>query len=146
QECGIDFKGAKQALEALGSVTFKLPHDVVSAGMDDASFLKITGVALNDDYFTWLLEQPSAARVMAGMQAVSSETRTVLLNTNIDRWMKKSSELFFLFSGSLSVRKGAVEVPGNNSGTTAWQSLIGVSPSMPAAFFDTLFDKDSGKA
>jgi hypothetical protein len=101
----------------------------------------------DDRFVAAILADRRAALLYHGLFALDDDTlawlgpdRDTLLH------LREHAGLFAAFGRSIHVRAGRVVVPGGDEAEPLWESLIGVSPSKPAAFVQRMFDGDGWSA
>jgi tetratricopeptide (TPR) repeat protein len=93
-----------------------------------------------------LSQNPEFARVYIGLSNVDRKTGSLLVHDiGLSSLSGKYGELLLLYSSALALNGGRVVTPGGISAEAMWTKLCGASPSDPARFFRSLFDKDSGR-
>ena len=93
-----------------------------------------------------ILSDPRASLLYHGLSALDDETLGWLgPDRETLRQLRSHAGAFAAFGRSVRVRSGRVAVPGGDRADALWTSVIGVSPSKPAAFVQRLF-KDEGRA
>jgi hypothetical protein len=73
--------------------------------------------------------------------AAEALLKAVPLRTLAERYSRSLS----LFAASFALNNGRAEVPGGAAADSAWQQLVGESPSHPAAFFLSLLIRNEGR-
>ena len=91
-------------------------------------------------------EKIPSARLYAGLAAMNDEARRLVVETYTSRELLEVHPSSLLAYGSaLSVREGALLLPGGAEAAPAWESLLGVRPDRPKRFIRRLFTQEQGK-
>ena len=81
-----------------------------------------------------------------GLSALDDETLAWLgPDRETLQLLREHAALFATFGRAVHVRAGRMMVPGGADAEPAWEALVGVSPSKPAAFVQRLFRGDDGR-
>lgn len=81
-----------------------------------------------------------------GLSALDDETLAWLgPDRETLQLLREHAAVFATFGRAVHVRAGRVMVPGGAGAEPAWEALVGVSPSKPAAFVQRLFRDDGGR-
>ena len=91
-------------------------------------------------------ENIPSARLYAGLAAMNDEARRLVVETYTSRELLDVHPSSLLAYGSaLSVREGALLLPGGAEAAPAWEALLGVRPDRPKRFVRRLFSHEQGK-
>jgi len=98
----------------------------------------------NRDLLDALLNDPVLARLYWAMYKMDPQTREALKKSvGLDALLPYAASLDF-YGSQISIRSGAVLVPGGAEAEGAWKDLVGVSPRSPAEFVLHMLAKDKG--
>jgi hypothetical protein len=96
------------------------------------------------DLVELFLRHPAAARLYWALSRTDAETRDVLQQqVGLEKLMPLSAELDY-YGTQITVRSGAVLVPGGAAAESGWSELVGASPRQPGEFAARLLAKDKG--
>lgn len=96
------------------------------------------------DVLDGILYEPSVARLYWALSRIEPETRMVLKKDVGLAKLLPLASMLDLYGRQLSVRDGAVVVPGGKSGEKDWREMVGANPQAPAEFIVKLLTKDHG--
>jgi hypothetical protein len=91
-----------------------------------------------------ILRNPAIARLYWGLSRMDTETAHFLWQSLGPKNLLSSGAALDFFGGEISVRSGAVVVPGGAGSESAWKDLVGANPKSPAEFVNKLLGRDSG--
>lgn len=101
----------------------------------------------DDDLALAILEDRQASLLYRGLSALDDETlRALAQDRKAMRVLyEQHAAVFAAFGGSLSVRGGAVQVPGADEARPLWEALVQQPVSPPAPFVLALLAADAGR-
>lgn len=95
------------------------------------------------DFIDGFLSDPSLCRLYLGLSHLDRQTAEALRKQASPARLKVFAHVLDFYGAMFQIREGAAVVPGSPK---AWQSIVGVSPSNPGAFFEKLLALDDGWA
>lgn len=96
------------------------------------------------DLLDALLGDPQLARLYWGLSQIDEETRSALRVSPGLAKLLPFAPLIDFYGAQLRIRSGHVLVPGGPQAESAWERLVGASPSSPGDFVPELLSKDDG--
>ncbi len=110
---------------------------------DAKYWMAAVGRNAQGDFIDAFLSDPSLCRLYLGLSHVDRQTAEALRKQASPARLKVFSHVLDFYGAMFQIRNGAAVVPGSPK---AWQSIVGVSPSSPGAFFEKLLALDDGWA
>ncbi len=106
-------------------------------------WLSALGRTNQPEFIDAFLSDPSLCRLYLGLSHVDRATAEALRKQVPAPRLKLYAGVLDFYGGMFQIQNGAAVVPGP---ARTWQSLVGVSPSNPGAFFEKLLATDDGWA
>jgi hypothetical protein len=91
-----------------------------------------------------ILRDSAIARLYWGLSRMDTQTAHFLWQSLGPKNLVSRGAALDFFGGQISVRSGAVVVPGGRDSESAWKDLVGANPKSPAEFVSKLLARDSG--
>jgi hypothetical protein len=91
-----------------------------------------------------LLHDSAVDRLYAGMDRCDPDTRAFLVQAPGLRRLVAVASVFEFYGNEITIRSGAVSVPGGSAAERDWHELVGASPHAPADFTIRLLARDRG--
>jgi len=91
-----------------------------------------------------ILRDPAIARLYWGLSRMDTQTAHFLWQSLGPKNLLSRGAVLDFYGGQISVRSGAVVVPGGSDSESAWKDLVGANPKSPADFVSKLLARDSG--
>ena len=145
---GVDEMEMKSQLEAGAPYRLTFADQVVPIIFEERFWLRrfFEGNRPVGGLLRAFAEKIPAARLYAGLAAMHDEARRLVVETYTSRELLEVHPSSLLAYGSaLSVRQGALLLPGGAEAAPAWESLLGVRPDRPKRFVRRLFTQEQGK-
>ncbi len=98
----------------------------------------------NRDFLESLLYEPNVARLYWAVSQIEPETRMVLKKDIGLAKLLPLAPALDLYGSQITVRNGAVVVPGGREAEKDWQEMVGANPHVPKEFILQLLKKDQG--
>ena len=146
-DSGFPLTALEQALEKQTEFTYTFPATRVPILFTEQDW---TAVSLmkrksdENDLLDTLLHDSQVDRLYAAMDRCDPETRQLLAQSPGLRKLLLVAPVFDFYGSQLSIRSGAVAVPGGLTAERDWHELVGASPHSPADFTVRLLSKDKG--
>lgn len=91
-----------------------------------------------------LLYEREVARLYWAMSRIEPETRAEMEKEIGLAKLLPNAPVLDLYGSQISIRNGAVVVPGGQAAENQWQEMAGANPQKPAVFIPALLTKDNG--
>ena len=146
-DSGFPLPALEDALHDNKPFSYRFPASQVPVMFGESVWtaaIKTDRIVKTTDLIEALLRHPNLARLYWAMSRIDPETRDALVQTvGLKKLLQYAPDLDF-YGTHLSIRDGAVQVPGGTAAEDEWKEIVGASPRAPGEFVPRLLSKDKG--